>query len=224
MRPTDTYPRFDRIGSSTGTGDSFVSFADPTLALSPELRLGWYLGASGWDPIHSMVSVVQRALEVSGAKSLIFVGGSGGGFAALRTALHFKDARVFCFNPQIDVSAYHPRAVENYVRIAHGGNAENAFEADPARTDMVHAYRDANSRPKVFYSQNISDAFHIRNHYLPFKRSMSVIGADGTSADGQIRFHLYDSERDGHAAPAPREFRSLFSQAVDWYRADSPIP
>lgn len=213
VRAEDSYPRFDRISSSASSSDAFISFADPTLTLNKDMTLGWYLGAAKWDPVPVIAEVVRRSAVAVGAKTTVLIGGSGGGFAALRLGLALKDALVYCFNPQTRVAAYYAGAVERYTTAA----LDSSEELVGARFDMVSAYAEQKERPRVYYAQNLSDSFHVQNHYLPFKRGVGISCAQGVSADGRVRMVLYDSEREGHAPPSATEFAAQLRSALDWY-------
>lgn len=83
-RGVDTYPRFDRVGSLGRAGVPFIAFSDPALGMDRELELAWYLGGGGWDPLENILAVIRSALAISGSRLVCLIGGSGGGFAALR--------------------------------------------------------------------------------------------------------------------------------------------
>lgn len=213
----DSYPRFDRITSTRDSGDAFLALADPTVGVYPKVNLGWYLGGEGWDPIDAHRDLVLAAARATGAKEIVLVGGSGGGFAALRMALQIPSATAFVFNPQTAVLRYARSLVNSYFRYAYPSSTpERIAASEPARFDLSVAYAASHQHPRVYYAQNLSDSTHIIQHYLPFKRSLNVRTADGHSERGSIRFALYDGERDGHGPPTPHEYVRLLEAALEW--------
>lgn len=215
----DTYPRFDRVGSFLKHPNAFLSFADPTLDSHSDLELAWYLGDSQWDPMSRIREVISRAVEASGARQVIFVGGSGGGFAALRISRQFPESLAFVFNPQTVLKNYKARIVEKYLHAAYGGaSADEIFELEPHRFDMSRAY--AGERLNyVYYLQSLGDGTHTVSHFIPFKRALGVNGVDGMTDDGRVWHVLFDSRRIGHGPPTPEEFDEHFGRATSWHES-----
>lgn len=232
VRPgVDTYPRFDRVASSRATGDAFLSIADPTLTLGREIELAWYLGSSDWDPRRSIKDMIMAATELVGAEHVILIGGSGGGFAALRAGIDVPNSLAFVFNPQIVLPAYIKRVVQTYFEHAHPTAAkEKVMAADPSRFDLSLAYTTEERNNYVYYLQNLRDASHVRDHYVPFKRAMGLSDAHGIAPSGKLKFSLIDSEKEGHGPPTKSEFDAEWDKALTWYlqarepqRPDSPL-
>lgn len=216
-RTRDRYPRFDRVGTSVKEGESFLSFADPTLALDESIRLAWYVGAQAWDPLPSVIAVVQRALQVSGAEEVIFIGGSGGGFASLRAAANLPGSKAFVFSPQTSAVAYRGGALRTLLQHGFEGvSEEQACEQFPGRFNVVESVRDAKDI-QVYYLQNLHDSEHISNQYNPLRREVGVTEAVGPDPTGRFMFVLADFEREGHAAPTSTEFQHYFKHAREWF-------
>lgn len=221
VRPgIDTYPRFDRIATLGQNGEAFLSFADPTLMISDEVSLAWYLGNRDWDPVEDIVALIRAVSASSGATEVNLIGGSGGGFAAMRVGAQLDDCLVFVFNPQTVIANYNKRLVEKYMTAAFPGEvAEEVFAADPERFDMREVYAAPGGARRLFYLQHLGDGSHVVGHYRPFKRSLGVLEVDGDDASGRVRHLLVDSERDGHGPPRPREFEKHFASALRWSRS-----
>lgn len=214
----DTYPRFDRITSSLRSGDAFVSVADPTLRTAPDLELAWYLGGQHWDPISTLRSLVLDAAARVGAHRIVLIGGSGGGFAALRLGASIPGSLAFVFNPQVVLRSYIPRVLDAYLRTAGlTSQSERARALATDRLDLCALYTAGEPANFVYYLQNLRDHTHVRSHYVPFKRALGVTGASGTSPDGHARFSLIDGERDGHGPPTRAEFDRAWARALRWY-------
>ncbi|WP_207594403.1 hypothetical protein [Arthrobacter sp. D5-1] len=218
VRPNaDTYPRFDRVGSLGGGGTSLISFADPTLMISEDIDLGWYLGNSVWDPLDTIVDVIRSVIRVSGAVEVNLVGGSGGGFAALRVGAALDDCLVFVFNPQTVIANYTRKVVDKYFAAAFPDvEQEEQLRVEAARFDMRLPYSDGVGSRRVYYLQHLGDGSHVVGHYRPFKRRLGVTSVDGCDENGLVKHVLVDSERDGHGPPLPKDFEWHFEQAKLW--------
>lgn len=218
VRPNaDTYPRFDRVGSLGAAGTSLLSFADPTLMLSEDIDLGWYLGNSDWDPLDKIAEVIRAGIRASGAVEVNLIGGSGGGFAALRVATVLDDCLVFVFNPQTVIANYIPKVVDKYFAAAYPGrDQQEVIAAESSRFDMRVPYGSVNGKRRVYYLQHLGDGSHIVGHYRPFKRSLGVLTVDGCDDAGVIKHVLVDSERDGHGPPFAKDFDWHFAEARRW--------
>lgn len=213
----DTYPRFDRIGSTRNDDDALISFADPTIGVYRKVLLGWYLGGHGWDPLATMAAVVRSAASSVGAENVILIGGSGGGFAAMQLAFKLDGAMAFVFNPQTAVMRYNRTAVLNYFNHAHPGHtAEAVVSANPERFDVGLAYAGAAVKPRIFYAQSIGDSNHMVQHYIPFKRALNMRRVHGEADGVPVRFELYDGLREGHGPPYNDEYAELLLNALRW--------
>ncbi|MCP3426193.1 class I SAM-dependent methyltransferase [Rothia sp. AR01] len=218
IRPgVDSYPRFDRVSTMRRTEDSFLSIADPTLVVDPEMRLGWYAGTSTWSPDETIVEAVREAMKVSGAEELIFIGGSGGGFAALKYSRRFPGSKAFVFSPQTSTPRYEGRAFPRLMEVGFDGmSTEAALERYPGRFEVVSEYA-AGHRNTVYYLQNLMDHGHLKDHYLPMTRAVGMMEASGDTADGGIRFALIPQAREGHGPPNAEEFEDHLGRAFAFF-------
>lgn len=220
VRPAvDQYPRFDRVTTMLRSEDSFVSISDPTLVVDPEMTLGWYAGHREWSPDATIVALISEALKISDASTLILVGGSGGGFAALKYAQHFPGCLVYAFSPQTDVSKYRGGSFPRLMKSGFQGmSTEDAKSAYPGRFEVLERY----ARPIdhfVYYYQNLTDPAHITDHYLPFLNSVRIRNAMGDDYEGKIRTVLVPQEREGHGPPTAMEFEEYYSKALSFYES-----
>lgn len=211
----DRYPRFDRIGSSARLGRSVLAFADPTLTLSPSLRLSWYLGGRAWDPIATIVQVIERVTRLIYAKRVVLVGGSGGGFAAMRIGQFLPDALVYVFSPQSAVLSYRPQVVAEYFEAGFPGEQVQAVvDADPGRFSMRSLYRGLGGNgPTLYYLQSVRDPMHLVDHYGPMKTALGVETKTGHTGAGNVRFMTYEAVRPGHGPPTADEFELHLQKA-----------
>lgn len=218
-RGVDTYPRFDRVGSLRKAGVPFLAFADPTISVDEELELGWYLGGSGWDPKDAIVSVIDAVKTACDAKGVCLIGGSGGGFAALRVSREIPQSLAFVFNPQVRLRDYIPRVKDLYFSKLYSRDSEAVINDSPAGLyDLSVSYQGGCHPNFVYFLQNLTDVSHLKNHYKPFKDAVGISGIHGVDPTGSIRMELIDSSRVGHSPPSPEEFDQHLSTALDWYK------
>lgn len=215
----DTYPRFERVNSLDKRSSTFLSFADPTWYLNPSMNLSWFLGGPDWDALDPIEYVVRRALDVTRATAVVFVGGSGGGFAALRIGVRFPGSLAYVQSPQTVVTRYLPSTVDLYFQSVWGKPKSEVVKREPHKFDLTGLYRVNPSVNFVYYLQNLNDPAHIRDHYRPFKRVHGISEAQGTSADAMKRFYLSDSELLRHGPPTSSEFEQNFNRAIKFHKA-----
>lgn len=215
----DTYPRFERVASLRKRSSTFLSFADPTWYLNPSMTLSWFLGGPDWDALDPIELVVRKALGVTGATSVVFVGGSGGGFAALRIGVRFPGSLAYVQSPQTVITRYLPSTVDLYFESVWGEPKSQVVQRTPHKFDLTGLYRTNPGTNFVYYLQNLNDPAHVRDHYRPFKRIHGVAEAQGTNGDATKRFYLSDSELLRHGPPTPSEFEQNFNRAMKFHKS-----
>lgn len=222
------YPRFARVSSMRNRVPGLMAFADPTLLLDPELemRLSWYLGGPALDPARLILTAVRKAQGKTGAKHVAFVGGSGGGFAALRMSAMVPGSLAFVQEPQTNIGNYIPHVVDTYFEKSWPGwDGRKLIEAFPDRFDMVRYYRETLPENFVYYIQSVADRSHVESHYNPFKAAFGVKEDSGVSRSGRMNFELYEGQIEGHGKIAPAEFDHHYGEAMAFWRAKrSPQP
>lgn len=100
-----------------------VSIADPSIGLLPHNELGWYMG-SAWHDTQIAINLLLMQLSRSLDAPLLFVGGSGGGYASVdqlaRTSMDQGHGAIV-WNPQLDISGYGQMAVERFLATSFPG-------------------------------------------------------------------------------------------------------
>ncbi|WP_147375361.1 asparagine synthetase B family protein [Jiangella rhizosphaerae] len=199
------HPRFEWQSTLAEFDASVLYLADPVLALAPDITLGWYVGTSAVDVSRHCARLVERLAGMLSATRVIMTGTSGGGFAALAASRLVPGSIAVPFAPQTTVSRYYKRRVRDYLTLAF---PDHELEAVPAlfadRLDMVEQYAKATDN-YVYYVQNLRDAFHIREHLVPFAAAAGITGVGGTSADGS-RMIVLEDLREGHGPPPKAQF------------------
>ncbi len=170
-------PFFSGIGLGNGLASAYVCLSDPTLAVDPTLRLGWYTGRAGEGVQGHLVRLLDGISRRSG-RELVLAGGSGGGFAAVLLASRLsRPGSAFVWNPQTDLLDYAPDSVADYLRVVLGvDDAEVAALDRSARARALeeggiqHALA-ATASPgglrRLLYLQNAADG-HVVSHLAPF--------------------------------------------------------
>lgn len=210
------YPRFGRVESMKNRVPAVLAIADPTLQLGddPECRIGWYAGEDGWDPLIEIAELVRQAQEHVGARHVAFLGGSAGGFAALRLAAMFKGSLAFPQDPQTRVRDYYPSHRDRYFNAVWPGRVvEDVIAAHPERFDLIHLYERHQPANFVYYRQSLGDHHHATRHAQPFR---TMLERD-THATAAI-FAFEQGARPGHGYITPAEFSRHFEQATSWWR------
>lgn len=207
------YPRFERVASLRKTAKASIAFADPTIlaSASSAMRLSWYLGGEEWDPMPAILRVIEKSHGKTGALHVAFVGGSGGGFAALRASAMVPGSMAFVQDPQTRILDYHPGPVGRYFETMWPGyEKESVVELYPERFDMAHHYAAKRPENFVYYAQNASDTAHVVKHLRPFQDAQAP-GADRVYA-------VYDGVNKGHGKITPAEFDCHLDEAIRMWR------
>jgi hypothetical protein len=201
---------------------AFLAFADPTLQLSPshDMLLSWFLGGPGWDPLLDVRKVIKKAIGKSGAKHVAFVGGSGGGFAALRASSWFPGSLAFVQEPQTSIANYMPSVVRKYFETVWPKWDHTALlESFPERFNMNEHYRRGTPDNFVYYAQSKADTSHVEGHFQPFCSALGLSPDGGISANGSRIMKLYDGEVQGHGRITNEEFGNFLKEALQQWRA-----
>lgn len=156
-------PWFVGYGIASGIKVSSVKFSDPSLYLDETLRLAWFAGNKKQPELQLQLhKLIGHLSELGKAQSLIFFGGSGGGYAALEAASSFEDSVAIVFNPQTIISEYNPDAVAKFERVCWEG------ALDPRATfNLVEKFKADSTNCTVLYLQNSTDTPHVERHLKP---------------------------------------------------------
>ncbi|GAA1722639.1 hypothetical protein [Brachybacterium phenoliresistens] len=221
-RDKNIYPKFERVTSLHHEFPSHLAFADPTLLLDSQrnLLLGWYCGGPGWDPLADILLAIERAQARTGAKHVVFIGGSGGGFAALRASAMLPGSLAYVQSPATSIRNSLPNAKRTYFGLVwKDWDQERLIDAFPERFSMPEHYASFRPRNFVYYTQSTSDPYYIENHYVPFYTALGSTPSPDGPPSGRRWFSPYDGEKEGHGVMTPPEFRFHLHRALDWWRA-----
>jgi pimeloyl-ACP methyl ester carboxylesterase len=163
-----TYPRFERRRSFGEAGFSVLYIADPTLTLNSEIELGWYLGSPRVDLASVVAELIDEVMVRYRAPSVLLVGSSGGGFAALQVASLRDTWRALAFSPQTSVLRYYRSTVDKLSLGGFPGFDEMSSDSILRSRLSLDAAFTRPRREAVVCVQNTKDSFHMRNHFVPF--------------------------------------------------------
>lgn len=200
-----------------------IYLADPTLELNDDLKLAWFAGNSEQRTVQDdLTRIIAHLVSSLGAKHVILIGTSGGGFAALHYSARIPGSLAFVVNPQTDLLKYHRQHVMKYSKLAWNIHTfEKAQQALPQRiiTSVVSQYA-AGPESSVLYLQSATDQHHIEHHMTPLLEHHAV--------PTDIRVLLGHGWGPGHH-PAPKEMQiELLEYAVqvrgDWAKLWERFP
>jgi len=221
------HPRFERVRSLRGAIPTHIAVADPTMLLDPskKMLLSWYLGGPGWDPMDDILKVIARAKGRSGAKHVLFIGGSGGGHAALRLSAHLPGSLAYVQAPATDIHRCFPTAKKNYFEtVWPGWDPESLLDAFPERFNMPELYRRRSPENFVYYAQSTRDPHYLETHFEPFRAATPEKPTGAAEPRGRRWLSLYEGAKEGHGAMTPPEFHEHLDRALTWWRVQrAPI-
>lgn len=152
-----------KIAKSIEANSLFIS--DPSFAYKKNVRLGWYLGTKYDLGANYIVDLINFIKNITEAERIIFVGGSGGGFASLLYNTYFPESLSFVWNPQIILKNYIPGVVNEYLSECFDCSIDS-FPPE-ITSDLAQFYNTIKNKNKIIYWQNISD-HHVEQHLSPF--------------------------------------------------------
>lgn len=198
-----TVPVFSGRRVTNGIPANLLLISDPSLQLDNDLNLGWYQGNYKQPALEKTIhSIIQAFVKNTRA---IFIGGSGGGYAALVQNSLTPNSVAIAINPQTNIQKYPYFGI--YLEKAWN-IAPDDLPSITIRTSVLESY----SRPltsNVVYVQNTGDRIHVRDHWMPFKRSTNENNL----------FEYCDYFGDGHVSPPKDLIKHILRVVVkynDW--------
>jgi pimeloyl-ACP methyl ester carboxylesterase len=206
-------PRFEWHATLQNRSEHLMFVADPGIDMAPDLAIAWYTGTEGDDVQARIADLAQRVAVQLGASRIAFVGGSGGGFAAMMISHLVPESVALAFSPQTSIAAYYPRFVRRYreVVLPQFASMEEAGRAMQGRLSALDVYTEsARLTNRVVLVQNTGDEFHMTNHLRPFLKQLGLPMETGTYVGGKVDLHLrYFSA--GHGMP----YKDILTEYLD---------
>lgn len=205
-------PMLAGAGITSGLAVNRLAVSDPSLTAdsSCELILSWYAGSSQQPELQYFLErVIRRISALSGTQNLIFMGGSGGGFASLEISRRFEKSVALVMNPQTSLGRYYPALVTQYLNNCWNGLASVTMLPSSIAHDLVGDYPQELNHT-VAYLQNTRDKHHVDNHQAPFLKK---------SGGSQKVFVLMDAWGDptkkSHVPPPREIIRSILTGLIE---------
>ena len=211
-------PRFEWLATLQHRAENLLFLADGALETHPELELAWFTGDAEDNLTARFSSIVQTVARQLDAKHVLFIGGSGGGFASLALAAALPGSRALVFNPQTAIRKYWNKSVSTYQRTLFPA-LDSTAQLDSYGPRMSAVARVAKQQPEdyqIVYVQNDDDGFHMDNHLGPFARALGMNAETSVSADGNVQL-IIERFADGHNMPYRHVLNPLVDLALkDW--------
>ncbi|GGL78985.1 glycosyltransferase [Wenxinia marina] len=178
MRKKYNPPVFQRWKWAPAMPGHCLYISDPTILLDDALGLAWYCGTPDHDPQDRIAALIREIAMAQGVapEGITTYGSSGGGFAALRILPALPGASAIAINPQIDVTRYQTKNVEQYTGIAIGTRDRAEALARMPRLSLLNR-TEALAGRRIAYLQNTLDLHHMSAHYRLFREEMQRLGS-----------------------------------------------
>lgn len=200
-RTLHPYPYFQRIKWFDRLEGVGISLADPTLMLSPDVQVGWFVGTSEVDYAYGTARYLSGLLGHLGvpATETLFFGSSAGGFASLAFAAHVRGASVLACNPQTHILHFHEaRELSRMTRAAFGPKSLIELqELFGYRISIAELWRTKSYIPPGLIMVNSYDSWHLEQHVIPLMASLS--SADISKA---LDIRIFSDPEAGHDPPS----------------------
>lgn len=185
---------------------STVCVNDPTVRLHADLLGGWFQGI-GEDHLlpHVVRHVATMAARLGVARErIVFAGSSLGGFASLAAATLLRGTRAYAENPQTDLRRYLPGPTALLEQHCFRSPIAEWFERQPWRFSLGALMEREGYVPPMHVVQKASDAYHYREHFLPFARG--VLSHAGPQATLEII--AAEADPSGHTPLTKEQFKA----------------
>lgn len=177
-----------------------LTLCDPTMMTRDGFSLGWYAGHEALDVQGILKRFFSQVREVLGIRRMIYLGSSGGGFAALHYSFFDPGSVAVVMGPQTSMKAHIPAALEHYISNCWPGRTYEDV-ARAIATDLCVLYAKGHENSVVFV-QSAGDFLHNHRHMAPF---VNAVHGGGTRENS--RFFLVSDfwGRHGHGGAIPHE-------------------
>ena len=159
-------PVFMPVMPMAGEQPNQLMIADPGMEGAGEFTLAWYAGYEGFNAQDALLDIIRRTIAHLGIEHVVFMGGSGGGFASLFYSWHFPGSTCIAVSPQTDIRNYYQSHLKRYLAgcwpALSGANALNEVICP----DVVSLYRKSVPNTVVLLHSS-GDLFHLTNHMAP---------------------------------------------------------
>jgi len=164
---------------------NYLSISDPSLERDSTLRIGWHIGNKDQNLQELLPKVFDSIVARLGIEKVIFVGSSGGGFAALYYSYKMANSIAVVCNPQTNIEKYYRNFLTRYLDSCWDKDFELSKHSEVITLNLTGLYSKGLTN-RVIYLQNSTDTHHMTNHFAPFA---SVIpGSDEVKFISKVDF------------------------------------
>ena len=165
-----------------------LMLSDSTMAVHRNLRLGWFCGTRRFNLVSRIDQILAKLTAQRSYRRVILLGGSQGGFAALRASRRLPGSVALIWNPQTSIKKFfYPARVQDFAHYCFAAPTIDAippvFQVD-REMDLTQSYAAHPASNYVFYMQNRCDLEHLDDHAIPFS---AALGFQGPSVLGVNR-------------------------------------
>jgi hypothetical protein len=180
---------------------------DPTLFMADWLRLSCFLGTEAADPLPPIIDICRTFAAELGVsrRDILYIGHSGAGFGALRSAILDGEVAAIGINPVAEIGAYSEyQFAARLTNLFRPGATAAAMCAElPERSSISACLKPAlaaGKAPRMALIQNVTDKTHFHLHYGAVCRTLGLPESGGSDPSGRFHSVTYD-KRGGHSVP-----------------------
>lgn len=211
-------PAFARWNWHGIFNSNILAISDPTLHFDQNIPIGWFAGTKYQNVAAFVADVVVKVaslLDIPPNK-IVFWGSSAGGFASISLASEIDGACFVSANGQTDILNYYAGHIEHFRRVFDPNfSAESLASKYPEKWSAITALQNSYDAMKSTHGvivQNIVDAKHYNEHYIPFCNHFHLPIEGGSVEKLNLHSLLFSHEK-GHG-PEPAE---IAKQVVEEY-------
>lgn len=184
---TRRYPRFLRWKYQNFLDGHILCIDDPMYHFHPEVvRVMWYYGTKEKPYLPLLMDIVKKAAQQLGIKNedVVFVGSSGGGYAALYCANLLDHSAAIAMNPQLVLKNWDPKnLLPQFRNFGIDLTAEDTFGRNEIRL--------TNPTSRFMVVVNASSAWDIQQQFTPFAEAHKLTQKFGISQKNNIATWLH---------------------------------
>jgi hypothetical protein len=206
-RGTSVPPVFVSWPETADAYGHLLRVCDPTLFMADWLRGSCFLGTEAADPLPPIIDICRRFAAELGVsrRNILYIGHSGAGFGALRSAILDGEAAALGINPVAEISAYSKyQFAARLAEVFRPGSTVAALCAEfPERCSISASLKPAlpaGEAPRIGLLQNVTDKNHFHSHYGTVCRALGLPETGGSDSSGRSHSVTYD-RRGGHSTP-----------------------
>lgn len=149
-----------------------LAISDPTILLPGEFGASWYAGHEGFDTQAAVLDIVRECARILRVRTLIFLGGSAGGFAALHASWHFEGSYAVIAGAQTNLDRYKLSRKPAYRKAVWPSLPPKSPLAEVTCSNLCKLY-DKPLTNNVIMLYSAGDRGHVERHMLPFAGIMA---------------------------------------------------